>query len=58
MRVYRFGVCADLVWNCTKAELQNGTVVLDCTESPVLDYLFKEGNESLEGIRGKLMTAS
>ncbi|MDI3475688.1 MAG: hypothetical protein PWQ95_1416 [Thermococcaceae archaeon] len=54
MRVYRFDGCADLVWNCTKAELQNGTVVSDCTESPVLDYFFREGNESLEGIRGEI----
>ncbi len=34
-RVYRFEGCADLAWNCTRVELQNGTVVSNCTESPV-----------------------
>ncbi|WP_225807189.1 MULTISPECIES: hypothetical protein [Thermococcus] len=53
-RVYRFEGCADLAWNCTRVELQNGTVVSNCTESPVLDYFFAENRRSLEGIRGEI----
>lgn len=51
-RVYRFDGCAEMVWNCTRVELQNGTVESDCTESPVLDYFFAGNTGSLEGIRG------
>ena len=54
-KLYRFDECASLVWNCTRLELQNGTVISNCKGNPVLNYFFT-GNptRSLPGIRGKL----
>lgn len=54
-RIYRFEGCADLVWNCTRVELQNGTIISNCKENSILNYFFTRNTErSLEGIRGKL----
>ncbi|AEC52640.1 hypothetical protein PNA2_1725 [Pyrococcus sp. NA2] len=55
MKVYRLDECANLVWNCTRVELQNGTIISNCKENPILNYFFT-GNtrRSLVGIRGKL----
>ncbi|USS40185.1 hypothetical protein NF865_07575 [Thermococcus aggregans] len=54
LKVYRFDGCASLVWNCTKVELQNGTIISPC-EGNILTYFFtKSFPRNLSGIKGEL----
>jgi len=55
LKVYRFNGCASLVWNCTKVELQNGTVTSACEENSISLHFFAESlPKNLPGIRGEL----